>query len=154
MEKKEPGQQSQKASQNQPEASRNHQEALQNHVEPEEMTLHDIQEDIPEPQPAEQPEEIKEHPVEVTEMVDSENEQVQGQSSIEDFPECMPAPVEADQTVTYEQLHEKAINVTKYNILGRLEFYRNKPIPGCTMENLKKEIAKLLEILKEMEEKQ
>lgn len=122
-----------------------------NQVEPAEMTLHDIQEDIPEPQPIEQPEEkTVEHSVEVNKTMDTENAQVPGQSSIENFPEYMPAP---ESKMTYEQLYEKAINMAKYNILGRLELYRKEHLPDFAIEGIKEEMTKLLGILEEMRER-
>lgn len=117
-------------------------------VEAEEMTLHDIQKDIPEPQPVEQKEgENENHSVEDTAMVETENEQVPGQSSIENFPEYMPAP---ESKMTYEQLYEKAINMAKYNILGRLELYRKEHLPEFAIEGIKEEITKLLGILEKL----
>lgn len=117
-------------------------------VEAEEMTLHDIQEDMPEPQPVEQKEgENENHSVEDTAMVETENEQVPGQSSIENFPEYMPAP---ESKMTYEQLYEKAINMAKYNILGRLELYRKEHLPEFAIEDIKEEITKLLGILEKL----
>lgn len=120
-------------------------------VEEEEMTLHDIQGDIPEPQPVEQPEEENKDDFVENKTTETENEQVPGQSSIENFPEYMPAP--EGESETYKRLYEKAVNVAKHNILGRLEFYKNEQrIPEFAINGIKEEMTKLLGILEEMKE--
>lgn len=112
--------------------------------EAETMTLHDIQEDLPAPSPV--PEEVPEEQIADTEMVESEEQQLPGQDSIENHPEYMPDPQE-----TQEELQSRAKKIVEMSLIVSMDIWTGKKMPLDVIRRNKDNAQRIVELFEKME---
>lgn len=112
--------------------------------EAETMTLHDIQEDLPAPSPV--PEEVPEKQIADTEMVESEEQQLPGQDSIENHPEYMPDPQE-----TQEELQSRAKQIVEMSLIVSMNCWKDKKMPIDVIRRNKNNAQRVVELFEKME---
>lgn len=111
-----------------------------------EMTLHDIEKDIPQPAPIEESEkEIQ--CVAVT--GEDEKKQCAGQSDISDFPEYMPEPEESAKPL---RLQKRAYELIKMSLLTSIDIWKERVMPLEAVRKNKENAKKLVKVFEELEE--
>lgn len=113
--------------------------------EPETMTLHEIQEDIPAPSPIPE-EETKDEIAEDTKAEDAEEQQVPGQDSIENHPEYMPEPEE-----TMEYLQNRAYQIVQMSLEPSTRIWKEKKMPLDVIQRNKENSKRVVELFEKME---
>ena len=108
------------------------------------MTLHDIQEDLPAPSPV--LEEVPEKQIADTEMVESEEQQLPGQDSIENHPEYMHDPQE-----TQEELQSRAKQIVEMSLIVSMNCWKDKKMPIDLIRRNKNNAQRVVELFEKME---
>lgn len=118
--------------------------AEQQSQEAETITLHDIQEDLPAQSPV--PDEVTEEQIADTEIVESEEQQLPGQDSIENHPEYMPDPQE-----TQEELQSRAKKIAEMSLIVSMDIWTGKKMPLDVIRRNKDNAQRIVELFEKME---
>lgn len=114
--------------------------------EEKDMTLHDVEKSIPEPVQAEETGQQEK----AEEVEANEEEQIEGQSEISDFPEYMPDK-EENLLEKQMELQKRAYELVKMTLVTRIEIWRDKQMPLEAVQKSKQSAEELLEIFEEIE---
>lgn len=117
--------------------------------EEKDMTLHDVEKSIPEPEQVQEEETGQQEKAEEA-AVNEEEGQIEGQSEISDFPEYMP---EKEENLIDKQmeLQKRAYELVKMTLVTRIEIWRDKQMPLEAVQKSKQSAEELLEIFEEIE---
>lgn len=114
-------------------------------TEVQEMTLHDVEKDIPQPAPIEEAEkEIQCAAV----AEEDEKKQCEGQSDILDFPECMPEPDEGAEQL---RLQKRAYELVKMSLLTSIDIWKERVMPLEVVQRNKENAKNLVKVFEELE---
>ena len=108
-----------------------------------EMTLHDVEKQIPEPEPKKLEEEQEEHFVDVNKTMESE-EQIPGQDSIENHPEYMP-------NETWEELQRRVGEIIEMSLQVSAEYWKGKRMPLDVIRKNMDNTKYIFELFEKME---
>lgn len=117
--------------------------------EEKDMTLHDVEKSIPEPEPVQEEEETGQQE-KAEEAAVNEEGQIEGQSEISDFPEYMPDK-EENLMEKQMELQKRAYELVKMTLVTRIEIWRDKQMPLEAVQKSKQSVRELLEIFEEIE---
>lgn len=117
--------------------------AGQQSPEAETMTLHDIQEDLPAPNPA--PEEETENE-EQPETENAPEQQLPGQDNIMNHPEYMP-----DTQETQEELQTRAKEIVERSLIVSMDIWTGKKMPFDVIRRNKDNAQRVVELFEKME---
>lgn len=118
--------------------------AVQQSQETETMTLHDVDKNLPAPDPV--PQEEQDDPVDKTE--ESEEQQLPGQDSIENHPEYMP---DEDKEKTRADLQKRAYELVNMVMAVSMNAWKDKRMPLEAVQRNKEKAQELLEVLGKLE---
>ena len=111
-----------------------------------EMTLHDIEKDIPQPAPIEE----SEKEIQCAAVTgEDEKKQCAGQSDISDFPEYMPEPEESAKPL---RLQKRAYELIKMSLLTSIDIWKERVMPLEAVRKNKENAKKLVKVFEELEE--
>lgn len=110
------------------------------------MTLHDVNSNLPAPDPI--PQEETERFADVDKTEESEEQQLPGQYSIENYPEYMPDATE-DEAV---KLQKRAYEIGAMTLSASLNVWKDKSMPLEAIQSNKKRAEELVEILGKLEQ--
>lgn len=116
--------------------------AVQQSQEGETMTLHEVDSNLPAPDP--KPEE--EPDANTNNIEESEEQQLPGQDSIENHPEYMPDPED-----TAEKLQTRAYEIVKMTLSASLDVWKGKQMPLESVQKNKERAQELVEVLTKLE---
>lgn len=116
--------------------------AVQQSQEGETMTLHEIDANLPapDPKPEEEPDDN------ANKIEESEEQQLPGQDSIENHPEYMPDPED-----TAEKLQTRAYEIVKMTLSASLDVWKGKQMPLESVQKNKERAQELVEVLTKLE---
>lgn len=117
--------------------------AVQQSPDAESMTLHDIQDDLPVPNP------VPEEKPEMEEQPETENapeQQLPGQDNIMNHPEYMP-----DSRETQEELQEKAKKIVEMSLIVSMDIWSGKKMPLDVIRRNKDNAQRVVELFEKME---
>lgn len=114
-------------------------------TEVQEMTLHDVEKNIPQPAPIEEAE--KEIQCAAVAEEDEKN-QCEGQSDISDFPEYMP---EMDGGEELLRLQKRAYDLVKMSLLTSIDIWKERVMPLEVVQKNKENAKNLVKVFEELE---
>lgn len=115
-------------------------------TEEQEMTLHDVEKDIPQPSHIEESEkEIQCAAV----TAEDEKKQCEGQSDISDFPEYMSEPDEGTEQL---RLQKRAYELVKMSLLTSIDIWKERVMPLEVVQRNKENAKNLVKVFEELEE--
>lgn len=117
--------------------------AGQQSPETETMTLHDIQEDLPAPNPVPEEEPEKE---EQPETENAPEQQLPGQDNIMNHPEYMP-----DTQETQEELQTRAKEIVERSLIVSMDIWTGKQMPIDVIRRNKENARRVMELFEKME---
>lgn len=118
--------------------------AVQQSQEGETMTLHEVDANLPAPDP--KPEEEPDDIVDTDKIEESEEQQLPGRDSIENHPEYMPDPED-----TAEKLQTRAYEIVKMTLSASLDVWKGKQMPLESVQKNKERAQELVEVLTKLE---